>query len=93
MSKVVKKYLEISCNKCDSFNVQLTDEGYKCIDCGNTNMYYKPVEGVGINEGLKIEELQEPPIEWYREELRKSDFKIHNLEKLIRILLNEVKDE
>lgn len=80
-----KNLFTAKCARCGSENVLLADRCI-CNDCGNKELRFEPYNPEPCTD---LDE-QRPTIEWYEGMIKQQDQKINYMEKIIKLLLEEL---
>lgn len=80
-----KNLFTAKCARCGSANVTLADRCI-CNDCGNNELRFEPYDPEPCTDLGD----QRPTTEWYEDMIKQQDQKINYMEKIIKLLLEEL---
>lgn len=73
------------CARCGSENISLADRCI-CNECGNDELRFDPYNSEPCSDFDEVG----PITEWYEDMIKQQNRKIHNMEKIITLLLEEL---
>jgi hypothetical protein len=80
-----KNLFTATCARCGSENLSLADR-YICNDCGNDHVRFDPYNPEPCSDLGE----ERPTTEWYEGMIKQQDQKINYMEKIIKLLLEEL---